>query len=306
VSALSALLLGACAVPRAASPSITVLSFNLWHGGDAGGVGVAGLTDVVRASGADLVGVQEGHGFASEEGAPRPDRARELADALGFEYQPLAGRRALLSRWPIVPGSADGLGARVATPHGEVALVCVHAAAAPYQPYQLLWIEYFGGVFLDTADEAVSAARAARGEEIAAALAHVDALPPGLPVLLVGDFNEPSCLDWTPRAVAAGHAPIAVDWPSTRAVLAAGFVDAYRAAHPDEVARRGWTWTPTTAPDDPADRHDRIDFVFVRGARVAGAFVVGESAATSDRVVVPYPSDHRAVGAVVELGGALP
>jgi len=280
------------------------LSFNLWHGGDAGGVGILGLAEVVRASGADLVGVQERQGFASEEGAPRPERARELAQLLGFEYQALAGRRALLSRWPVVPGSADDHGARIATPHGEVALVCVHAAAAPYQPYQLLGIEYFGGEFLATADEAVEAARAARGDEIAAALAHVEALPREMSVLLVGDFNEPSCLDWTQRAVVAGHAPLAVEWPSTRVVLGAGFVDAYRAVHADEVARRGLTWTPTTAPDDPADRHDRIDFVFVRGARVVEAFVVGENATTSDRVVVPYPSDHRAVGAVVELAGA--
>ena len=61
--------------------------------------------------------------------------------------------------------------------------------------------------------------------------------------------------------------------------------------------------TPTTAEDDPKDRHDRIDFVLFRGARarVENAEVVGERPQRADIVVTPYPSDHRAVVATLRL-----
>jgi exonuclease III len=82
-----------------------------------------------------------------------------------------------------------------------------------------------------------------------------------------------------------------------------GFVDGYREAHPDPLKAPGYTWTPTTAENDPKDRHDRIDFVFVGGRRatVELAEVVGESRARADIVVAPYPSDHRAVVVTVQL-----
>jgi endonuclease/exonuclease/phosphatase (EEP) superfamily protein YafD len=52
------------------------------------------------------------------------------------------------------------------------------------------------------------------------------------------------------------------------------------------------------------DRHDRIDFVFVRGATVKTVEVVGESKDRADVVVSPYPSDHRAMVAEVEVPDA--
>jgi exonuclease III len=119
----------------------------------------------------------------------------------------------------------------------------------------------------------------------------------GAPVFVTGDFNEPSHLDWTARAAAAGRCPIEVEWPSTKALSDAGFVDAFREVRRDEVREPGHTWTPTTDPGDPKDRHDRIDLVLHRGpgVRLVDVKVVGESAKFADVVVTPYPSDHRAV-----------
>jgi exodeoxyribonuclease III len=129
------------------------------------------------------------------------------------------------------------------------------------------------------------------------------ALASGQPVFLTGDFNEPSHQDWTERAAAAAKCPLAVEYPSTLAVIRAAVRDAFRDVFPDEVARPGWTWTPTTKPEDPKDRHDRIDFVFVGGASVTvkRCEIVGEHRKFADIVVQPYPSDHRAVVATVEI-----
>jgi exonuclease III len=126
----------------------------------------------------------------------------------------------------------------------------------------------------------------------------------GTPIFVTGDFNEPSHLDWTADVERAKRCPAVVAWPSTLAVVEAGFVDTYRAVYPDPVARQGLTWTPTTRPDDPKDRHDRIDFVFASGAKVRSARIIGEAEPAADVVVTPYPSDHRSVVAEVELAPA--
>jgi endonuclease/exonuclease/phosphatase (EEP) superfamily protein YafD len=80
-------------------------------------------------------------------------------------------------------------------------------------------------------------------------------------------------------------------------------VDAYRAAHPDEVASPGYTWEAVARPADYAVHHDRIDFVLARGESlvVEEVRIVGEKSPEADLVVTPWPSDHRAVAATVRF-----
>ena len=114
---------------------------------------------------------------------------------------------------------------------------------------------------------------------------------------LTGDLNEPSHQDWTAPVVTAGRIPITVAYPTTRSIVAAGMLDGYRSAFPDPVKHPGWTWTPTTLPSNPKDRHDRIDYVFsnLPSKTIQQAAVVGESKAHAKIVVKPWPTDHRAV-----------
>jgi len=68
------------------------------------------------------------------------------------------------------------------------------------------------------------------------------------------------------------------------------------------VSHPGWTWTPITREDDPADRHDRIDMIITGpGVVTTSVAIVGERPDRADIVVRPYPSDHRAVVAVVQV-----
>jgi exonuclease III len=85
---------------------------------------------------------------------------------------------------------------------------------------------------------------------------------------------------------------------------AIGLTDTYRSVHPDEMLDPGFTWTPTTAPDDPSDHHDRIDYVFAKGPflSVTDANVVGEAAPPAEIAITPWPSDHRATIADVIIG----
>lgn len=299
--------LGLVADTRGAEPApavVRVMSFNLWHGGDAGKQPLDQTVAVIKESRADIVGLQETAGLAPE-GKPRPDRAAELAKRLAWQYLDQGGRTGILTRFKIVGVTPQKWGAKLEMPSGQqLHMFNAHLADSPYQPYQLLRIPYGGAPFLKTEEEAIRAACAARGGQIDRMLTEVKAiLPDKLPVFLTGDFNEPSHLDWTGAAAKANLCPLAVKWPSTGAVAGAGFADAYRQVHPDPIRHRGLTWTPTTKVDDPKDRHDRLDFVFVNGAmaKVRAAKIVGESKETADIVVSPYPSDHRAVVAEVEL-----
>src|SRR5690606_14132133 len=97
-------------------------------------------------------------------------------------------------------------------------------------------------------------------------------------IIITGDFNEPSHLDWTPEAVQAKLIPISVGWPQSRALVDSGLSDAYRQIHPDPVSKPGYTWTPTPAKRDVLDR---IDFVYHSRLRPVQGFVVGESRTTS-------------------------
>jgi len=302
---LAVVLLATLAGGLSAAETVRVMTFNLWHGGDAGKQPLDQSAAVIRAAQADVVGLQETHGFEQEKGAGRPDHGRALAARMGWHYLDQGARTGVLSRWPILTNTAARWGVLIRHPSGRSFHVFnAHLNHAPYQPYQLLGIPYANAPFLQTAEQAVDAARRARGGQVQRLLAELrPVLAAGGPVFLTGDFNEPSHEDWTARAVKAGRCPLEVRYPTTLAVVEAGMRDAFRQRHPDEIAAPGHTWTPVTRPEDPKDRHDRIDFVFSggRGVRVTRCEVVGEDPAVAGVVVRPWPSDHRAVVATVEV-----
>ena len=298
----------------AAAMELTLLSFNTWGSGLNDGKPVDETVAVLRAVNADLVGLQEMRAESSTCTAtdcPPGDRSvtGPLAAAMGLHLHEQSGPEdvvwacAILSRFPIVAASPNGLGVIVEVNGRRLGVFNIHPTDYPYQPYQLLDIPYGDAPFLDTAEEAVAAADAARGETLRLLREDLAWAADTEAQVIFGDFNEPSHRDWSVRAAAAGRHPLSVPWPLVRSLEDDGFVDALRSVHPDEIKKAAYTWTPTTRPDDPADHHDRIDFVLVRGAKlsVEAAGIVGEKAPEADLVVTPWPSDHRAVRVVVRL-----
>jgi endonuclease/exonuclease/phosphatase family metal-dependent hydrolase len=304
LAAQIALSAASTAALRAQQPeTLRVMTFNIWVGGESGNQPLEQTAKVIQDAKADVIGLQEVCG--EERDGTRPDNGAKIAQLLGMNYFSQGDDdTAIMTRYKIVEHTPRKWGAQIELPSGRrVWLFNAHFSASPYQPYQLLKIPYGDAPFLDTAEEAVAAARATRHEQVAAMLAEIKAVGEEPTVFVTGDFNEPSPLDWTPAARDAGHHPLAVEWPTVGEVYAAGFLDAYRAQRPDPVASPGYTWTPITAQDDPKDRHDRIDFVLVSddGGTVEQVAVVGEDDKHADIVVALYPSDHRAVVATVKL-----
>lgn len=265
--------------------TVRILSFNILV--DAKRGGIPQTAEVIKASRADSVGLQEVH-----------QRGEELAERTGMTFvkQPKGG---ILTRYRVVETSKAGFGLKLEIAPGQFLWhYNVHLHHAPYQPYQLADIPYGKeNPFIRTSGEAIAEAIRARGLELAALLMDMGpALRNHEKIVLTGDFNEPSHLDWTEAAAKAKLIPIPVSWPQSRALIDSGFQDAYRQIYPDPVAKPGYTWTPTPASRDVLDR---IDFVYHQGLTPLAAQIVGESEKTSDIVVTPYPSDHRAV--VVEF-----
>ncbi|MEX0611969.1 MAG: endonuclease/exonuclease/phosphatase family protein [Pirellulales bacterium] len=280
----------ALASTAAAQPvdSLRVMTYNILVGGAAYGP-LSRTVGVIQTAQADVVGIQEVGGST-----------QAIANTLGFHYHNFDGDNAIVSRYPITQILDRGVKLQL-SPGQEAYIFDVHLAPYPYQPYDIR------DGFVTSEAQAIAEAQATRGGSVASLL---DGMSPyvasGKPVFLVGDFNEPSHLDWTQEAAGAGlNFGMKVDWPASRAVTNAGLIDAFRELRPDEINDRGETWTPgSPAPfNDPNEVHDRIDFVYYTPAIVEPleALVLGYDAndGNTDIGIQPYPSDHRAV--VVEF-----
>lgn len=300
------------ASPALADTTLRVMSFNIWGGGVNEGKGIEETVAAIRAAGADIVGLQETRAETDPceaDSCPPagPSAAPAIAAALGWHVHDQVAQNgalwanAVISRHPIGAVSANDLGVEIDVEGRKVWLFNIHHDDEPYQPYQLLGIEYGPAPFIKTEAEAQDYASRTRGPAMDLLAADMAAAQDAAAIFVTGDFNEPSGHDWTEAAVAAGLHPVKVDWPTVERLEDQGFVDTYRRVHPDPVAKPAFTWTPRYDETATDDHPDRIDFVFAKGTglQVIDAAIVGEDGPRSDIKVMPWPSDHRAVVAEV-------
>ncbi len=269
---------------------LKVLAWNIWHGGRRKGVdeGVQRVVEVIQDSGADIVLMQETYGSG-----PR------ISGRLGFEFFLRSSNLSILSRYPIQDVHRLGDGFRFGGATIEL------RPGVRVQVYSL-WIHHLPdvGKALEegaTAEELVREDAKTRGAEIelilAELLTHLDASS-AVPVLIGGDFNSGSHLDWTDQAAhLEEHRGRVVPWPVSLSMARAGFVDTFRWVHPDPVVARGHTWSP----EFPESHPDRIDYVYASH---------GDWSVIDSKVLAQHPrgwpSDHAAVLSTLELSEPLP
>ena len=289
---------------QAEESTLRVMSYNIHRGGTVYlKQPLSQTAKVIQAAKADVVGIQETR-------SPKGVNAEQLAQLLGWNYYVHPKNNVILTRYEIVETMKHGI--KVKLPSGQGAYIFnLHLKPSPYLPYQFLGIKPrwpksdkpFVPIIKNEA-EAIASAKENPGKQIAELLEGIRSLPDQeAPVFVVGDFNEPSHLDWTEAAAKAGRHPLKVAYPTSKAFAAAGFGDAYRTIYPDEMKNPGMTWSSKYKDDDPTSHPDRIDFVYFKGKglRVNEVKVVGEDKEKADIVVTPFPSDHRAVVATFML-----
>jgi hypothetical protein len=149
----------------------------------------------------------------------------------------------------------------------------------------------------------------------------------GRAVVLGGDFNEPSQLDWVAETSHLYQRQgLTVPWTVCLMLDSAGYADAYRSRHPNPVTHPGITYPAdceanvsklTWAP--ASDERERIDYVFYKPSasvplRLVDALVWGPKnsisisqrvpEATRDSIAMsahaPWCSDHKGVLVVFE------
>ncbi|KAF3936006.1 hypothetical protein ABW20_dc0110389 [Dactylellina cionopaga] len=276
---------------------IRVMSFNLWNGG----VNVKDYhnkqTRFIINSNVDVIGFQEIDG-----------NAKWLANTLGWDYwQPSTGNVGIISRYPIVQRydeiDGSGTGVRIALDGNEqqINFWGIHLGYDPYGPYDFCYSKMSVDQVLQR--EAQSG-RTGQITNILKAMSGqlTNAATSKIPVIMVGDTNAPSHLDWTEslRTKNCGYA--GVPWPSSLKPAQAGLIDSFRVAHPDPAAVPGITWSPLNpfhsgATGDP-EPQDRIDFIYHKGdVKVIDSevLVVGSPKPKGSQQDNEWTSDHAAV-----------
>ena len=260
-----------------------VLTYNVhgWLTPDGGAANVERLAEVISATGADVVGLNEVfHPWHTTAGPA----LKALADSLGMSYafgptlpaqlapDDVPYGNALLSRWPILAYATHHLAPTVS--YGRRGLLETRVLLPSGQPFTV-YITH-----LDHRSEAI------RLEQWTAANAWL-LRDRGRPHLLLGDFNALAAVDYPTAEVVERLKAYqsAQGWPTPAfdliaQALKAGYVDAFdRAGQPP-----GETW-PAAAPER------RIDYVFLPDV-LAGRLA---SCARWDDPIARGASDHLPV-----------
>ena len=191
-----------------------LMSFNILYGGTHLGQPLEQTAAVISLAQSDIVVVCE-----------QFENAKRLADLLGFTCHivvtpPYRQSVAVISRYPILETFLNGVRLEL-NPRQSVCVFGVHLTSAPYQPYRVRDKAY------TNKEEIIDEARKTREHELTAVLSEIQPLIEAREtVLLCGDFNEPSHLDWTQVSAHDGrHFGMEMAWPCSNKVIDIGMSD---------------------------------------------------------------------------------
>ncbi|KAJ6440454.1 exonuclease III [Purpureocillium lavendulum] len=273
-----------------------VMSYNLWFGGTKVNDYHDKQVRFLSQADADIVGLQETWG----------GHAQRLGEALGWDWWQ-GDDVGIISRYPIVekyePVGRGG-SVRVRLDSGvEVIVWNVHLGYDPYGPYDFCFDNRTKEEVLDR--EGASGRTGQIGEIVDAMKAQLEQARE-VPVVLTGDFNAPSHLDWTDRTTYLHCGVGDFPWPSSVTPVNAGLRDSYREVHRDALVEPGWTWSPVFNDNEGrAEPNDRIDFVYYKGGALtpvdSQAIVVGRPESEPNQQDNEWTSDHAAVRTIFQL-----
>jgi endonuclease/exonuclease/phosphatase family metal-dependent hydrolase len=285
---------------------VAVMSFNCWYQFSKVRDGIPKAVASIKESGADVVGLQE----CSVETADK------LAESLGFHrVKSGAGGAQIISRFPVLEtfgvtgiDPARAVAAKIQVAAGrEIIFYNIHLDAGHYGPYAA---RPAGATAAQVMEEEAKSQRPAQMAGVLKSMAGHLVQSEVTPVILTGDFNSPSHLDWVEKSARSHFGITTVSWPATKLPTEAGLVDSFRLLHPDPVANPGTTWSTIHKENEP---QDRIDYIFHKGS-ILRPVSSRTFATTVDKTVGPWgcdiapvannvwPSDHAAVITVYQFG----
>ncbi len=253
---------------------LTVMSWNIWHGARHNGIekGIEQAITAIRTTGANLVCMQETYGSGPA-----------ISDALGTLFYYRSSNLSVHSKYPIVdtydlyqPFRFGGI--RVKLGDQLLDVFC-------------LWIHYLPSISKLYPEESVSTilseenkTRGKEMKEVLEALGKASIDGNKVPIIIGGDFNSPSHLDWG-EDMKPFHNDYTIEWPVSKAMTNSGFTDSFRQMAPIPTRSLGYTWSPRF----PESMQQRIDYLYYKGTlNCVDAYVKGY-------LDSEWPSDHAAI-----------
>jgi hypothetical protein len=256
----------------------TVTAFNIFHGAHEFGkeTGKNHLVEMLRQRNADTYLLVETYGSGAE-----------IADALGYYLYLISTNLSIISRYPFtktypLSHAFNGGAAQVQLSNGKkINLVS-------------LWLNYLPGRNIGNKEgwsetTFVEEENKTRGADIRRILKDIQPLlgeKDSIPLIVGGDFNSGSHLDWTERTKSI-HKGYTLPWPVSIAMNQAGFKDSFREIYPDALAMPGTTFY----------KQDRIDYIYYQGSGIHAI----DSEIVSEHPVT-FPSDHSMMSTLFRLG----
>lgn len=246
------------------SKELTVLSWNVWHGGHSKAYpekGCEGTIGILKQSQADVILMVETYGAAPM-----------VADSLGYDYHLISSNLCIYSRYPIIKTYEfpDQI------PTFNFGGVEIDMEGTPVRIFDT-WIHYLPDMRLVPTDKSEAEILAwddagTRDEEIRKILAVLKPMlaeSDSIPIIMGGDFNSHSHLDWTEATKDMyNHGGAVVNWTVSKEMETARFKDSFRELNPDPVANIGTTWLTDADSLETVNRQDRIDFIYYQGKTI--------------------------------------
>ena len=272
---------------------LTVLAWNVWHAGHSNAYGQQACDatiGIIKKSQADVVLMVETYGSAPM-----------IADSLGFDYRLLSSNLCIFSRYPIT---------REYTFPDEISPfnfggVEIDMNGTPVRLFDT-WLHYLPDArlvpFHQSEKEILEWDDAGTRDDeirtILGVLKPVMAEADSIPVVMGGDFNSHSHLDWTEATKDMyNHGGAVVRWTVSKEMQDANFKDSFREMNPDPVKNIGTTWLTDADSLETVNRYDRIDYIYYMGKTIKAV----ESQCYDNVLGTPfafkgedffYPSDH--------------
>lgn len=260
--------------------------------------------DVILQSGADIICIQE---YTHNNEWIK----NELERTTGKEWflRILPRNCAIISKKPILMHGNMFLTPIQVTENKIINVISSHQFVYTYLPYDI-----YNGM---KADEACQ--RAIKFNQNAYWKAIVEevnmAIGNNEPVILTGDFNEPSHLDYTKRAVekrlvkASGLNGLMSNILLDNIKMKDVWAERRKVEQKDECSLRGMTWSPTTWDYRKEIDDQRIDFIYYTPTHLeyVDAKLLGEvpkiqvEGDVVDLQFEDWPSDHRGILGVLHL-----
>tara|TARA_B100001059_G_scaffold141787_1_gene141746 strand:- start:2017 stop:4029 length:2013 start_codon:yes stop_codon:yes gene_type:complete len=245
---------------------LRVLVWNVLHGSNDVENGPEKTLEIIRESKADLVLLQESYDIDGE----RPKLGAWLAEQLGWkQWQGESAHLCVLTHLDLeatfLHHPWHGVGAELKDSQGRSFIAWS------------IWIDWRAYITRELRDDpgmsdaallAAEDVRSSRLPQANAIIAHLDEVghrKADIPVLVGGDWNTPSHLDWTEDTQRVYKHRRNLPLPVSLAMQDAGFTDTFREVHPNPVQRPGITWSPMFRESDgKVTGFERIDRLYLR------------------------------------------